>query len=86
MKMRHADLEKQRDRALKIPAVTDAAVDDVRARLGTVLETTEPRELKAILAHFIERVEVEGRRATFYCTFAEPKGEIVSVAGDPEGI
>jgi hypothetical protein len=78
--------EKNSNQALKIPAVTDAAVAEVLLKLQTMLETTDPRELKAILSHFIEKMEISGNKATFIYTFTEPKTEIVSSNGDPEGI
>jgi len=86
LKVRYAELERQRDQALKIPVVTDAAVADVMLKLQTMIEVTDPKELKAILAHFIERIEISGEKATFNYTFGEAKIENVSVAGDPEGI
>ncbi len=85
-RIRFAELEKQRDQALKIPAVTDAAVADVMLKLQTVLETTDPRELKAIISRFIEKIEISGNTATFFYTFGEAKKEIVPTDGDPEGI
>jgi site-specific DNA recombinase len=80
------ELEKQRDRAMKIPAITDANVVDVMLKLQTMLETTDPKELKTILSHFIEKIEIDGKKATFYYTFTEPRNEIVLTTGDPEGI
>ncbi len=40
LKIRQGELEKQRERALRIPTVTDAAVDDVLGKLRTVLDAT----------------------------------------------
>jgi hypothetical protein len=38
-----------------------------------MLDITDPRELKEILSHFIEKVEIAGNQATLNYTFAEPK-------------
>ncbi len=69
-----------------MPAITDTAVDDVLRKMAAMLDTTEPKERKAVLAHFIERIEISGTRATFYCTFNEPETQNIRVSGDPEGI
>ena len=61
-------------------------VDDVHRRMPAMLDTTDPKELKAILAHSIERIEVAGAQATFCYTFAEPKAEFMPSTGDPEGL
>lgn len=86
LQTRLAELEKERERAFRIPAVTDAAVTDVLSKLNAMLAATDAKELKAILAHFIEKIEIDGTRATFYYTFAEPRAEIVPTIGDPEGL
>jgi site-specific DNA recombinase len=86
LKIHVAELEKERSRALRIPPITDVEVADVLGRLHTMLEATDPRELKAVLAHFIERIDITGTQATIAYTFGEPKTELVPTTGDPEGI
>jgi site-specific DNA recombinase len=86
LRNRLAHLEKERDRAMRLPAITDAAVADVMLKLQNMLETTDPQELKSILSHFIEKIEIAGDNATFFYTFGEIKKEIVPSNGDPEGI
>jgi len=85
LKVRLAELEKQRERTLRMPAITDAAVDDVLQKIAAMLDTTDPKELEAILAHFIEKIEISGERATFYYTFNGPETQNMRLDGDPEG-
>ncbi len=71
LKVRDTELEKIREWALRIPAVTDAGVADISMKLQTLLETTEPRELKVILMRIFEMVEIAGNTMTFLYTFGE---------------
>jgi site-specific DNA recombinase len=81
----YAELEKQRERALKIPVVTEAAVTEVLTNLKAVLDTTEPKELKAIVGRFIERIEIAGTKATFKYTFGESATENYASQWRPRG-
>jgi hypothetical protein len=55
-------------------------------KVHKILETPDPHELKLILSHFIEKIEIAGDTATFFYTFGEINKEIVPTNGDPEGI
>jgi hypothetical protein len=49
----------------------------------TMLDSTEPRELKAALSHFIERIEINGQDVTIQYTFKKPLTANVPALGDP---
>jgi hypothetical protein len=44
---------------LKLPAITEAMVDDILVKVRDMLDTTDRKERKAALAHFIEWIEVD---------------------------
>ncbi len=53
----------------------------------SLFDATEPRELKAVLGYFIDRIEVQGKELIVYYSVVKPASEnIVPVIGDPEGI
>ena len=83
---RLAEIEKERERALKLPAITEAMIDDVLTRVYAMFELTEHQELKAALARFIERIEINGQDITIQYTFAKPVSTNVPSIGDPGGI
>jgi hypothetical protein len=70
---------------MNIPPVTDAMVDTALSKIAYMLTNTDPGELKGTLAHFVERIEVEGHELTFFYSFAKPVAGIMPTTGDPEG-
>ena len=80
------ELEKQRERELKVPVITESMVDEVLKRVNDIFQLTEPQELKAALSRFIERIEIHGQEVSISYTFAEPVSANVSTTGDPGGI
>jgi site-specific DNA recombinase len=70
LQKRLGEIKRRQERNLKIPAITDAMVDDVIKRVHSLLDDTSPQELKAILAHLLERIEVEGEQLTVYYSVA----------------
>jgi site-specific DNA recombinase len=83
---RLAEVEKEREKALKLPAITDVMVDDILNKVRAMLDTTDRKELKAALTHFIERIEIHGQDVTIEYTFKKPTTAKVPVTGDPGGI
>ena len=82
---RLAEIEKERQKTLKIPVVTDVMVDEILLKVRTMLDSTDPKELKTALSHFIERIEINGQNVTIEYTFKKPSTEIVPTIGDPGG-
>jgi len=39
----------------RLPAVTDTMIDEVLGQVYSLIETTNPKELKPTLKHFIEK-------------------------------
>ncbi len=70
---------------MNIPPVTKAMVDAALSKIAYMLTNTDPGELKGTLAHFVERIEVEGAELTFFYSFAKPVAGIMPSTGDPEG-
>ena len=60
----------------------DAVLDQVHS----MIDTTDPRELKTALSHFIEKIEVTGSEITIFYSVAPPKKAIMPTNGDPGGI
>ena len=83
---RLAEIEKERERALKLPAITDAMVDDILLKVHAMLDLADRRELKAALSHFIERIEIYRQDVTIEYTFKKPTTANVSTVGDPGGL
>ncbi len=52
------EIEKERERALNLPEATEDMVNDVLVSVQSMLGVTDSKELKLILARFIERIEV----------------------------
>lgn len=63
-------IEKVKERAIKLPVITEAMVDDVLTKVRAMLDSTNPQELKTALAHFIDRIEVQGSQLTLYYSVA----------------
>ena len=82
---RLAEIQKDRERAMNIPPVTEAMVDAALSKIAYMLTNTNLGELKGTLAHFVERIEVEGEELTFFYSFAKPVASIMPTTGDPEG-
>jgi site-specific DNA recombinase len=80
------EIEIERQRALKLPAVTETMVDAVLDQVHSMIDTTDPQELKTALSHFIEKMEVTGSEITIFYSVAPPKKAIVPTNGDPGGI
>ncbi len=83
---RLAGIEKERERALKLPVITDAMVEDILLKVHAMLDLADRRELKAALSHFIERIEIDGQDVTIEYTFKKPSTVKVFTIGDPGGI
>jgi hypothetical protein len=80
------EIETERQRALKLPTVTETMVDEVLDQVHSMVDTTDPQELKTALSHFIEKIEVTGSEITIFYSVAPPKKAIVPTNGDPEGL
>jgi hypothetical protein len=61
-------------------------VNDILNKTRAMFDTTDPRELKLALSHFIERVENDGRDATIEYTLKKISTGIGPVNGDPGGL
>jgi hypothetical protein len=83
---RLAEIQKEREKALNIPAITEAMVDDIIGKVKAILETTDRQELKAALTHFIERITIDGQDVTIEYTFKKPSTVTGFTTGDPGGI
>jgi seryl-tRNA synthetase len=84
---RLAEIQKEREKALKIPAITEAMVDDIMGKVMAILETTDRQELKAALTHFIERIIIDGQDLTIeWNSFKKPTSRILPVTGAPGGL
>ena len=81
-----AEAERERDRRIGTRKATPELVAQVQARLHALLDTKEPKELKAVLHHFIERIIVDGQQLTIRYTIAPDETEMVYITGDPGGI
>jgi hypothetical protein len=68
-----------------LPAITNAMVDDILTKVHALLDTTDRKELKAALSHFIERIEIQGQDVTVEYTFNKPV-KTGFTNGDPGGI
>ena len=79
------EIETERERALKLPQVTEAMVNDLQDTVFRMLDVTNLQELKITLSHFIERIEISGREMTIQYSVAPPTTGIVSTNGDPGG-
>lgn len=66
LERRLLEIERERERALKLPRVTEGMVDSVLAKVHAMLEVTNPQELKTTLSHFVERIQVKGQELTLY--------------------
>jgi len=60
-------------------------VNDILEKTRAMLDTTDRRELKTALFHFIERAKIDGRDVTIEYTFKKPSTGIVPTNGDPGG-
>ncbi|MFH1087263.1 MAG: hypothetical protein V1737_01590, partial [Chloroflexota bacterium] len=65
-------IQLERKRVVRLPPITEETVKDVVGKIHGLLEVTDPQELKAALAHFIERIEVVGSDLTIFYTVAQP--------------
>ena len=84
---RLAEIQKEREKVLKILEVTEVMVDDILNKVRAILDTTDRKELKAALLHFIERIKIHGQDVTIeWNSFKKPTSGILSVTGDPGGI
>ena len=83
---RLAEIEKEQEKALKLPEISEAMVNDMLQRVHAMLDITDRKELKVALTHFIERIEVHGQDVTIEYTFKKPSMVIVPTNGDPGGI
>ena len=81
-----ADVEKERQRALRLPVVTEAMVDNTLTKVNAMLKTTDRQKLKAALSHFIERIVIDGQDVTIEYTFKKLFTGKVPTTGDPGGI
>ena len=66
---RLADLEEQHRKDRKLPEATDKMVTQVLTTINKMLDTTDPDELKAALARFIDRIELRGEDIEMTYTF-----------------
>lgn len=80
------EIETERKRTTKLPAVTETIVDEVLDQVYSMIDTTDPQELKTALSHFIEKIEVTGSEVTIFYSVATPRKAIVPTNGDPEGL
>ena len=85
LKNKLVELEKQRERELKLPVITESMVDEVMKRVKEIFQLIEPVELKTALSHFIERIEINGQEVTIEYTFGKHMSGKVSTTGDPGG-
>lgn len=83
---RLTEIEAERQRALKLPEIGEATVNDMLGKVHAMLELTDPRELKIALSHFIDRIEISGNEVSIFYSVAKPVTQIVPVTGDPGGI
>jgi hypothetical protein len=80
---RLAELEKEHEKALKLPAITDSMVNDILEKTRAMLDTTDRKELKTALGHFIDRIEVDGSNISIEWGFKKPTRQFVPSIGDP---
>lgn len=83
---RQAEIKREREKALKLPVITDTMVDNILDKVHAMLDTTDRKELKAALSHFIERIEIHGQDVTIEYSFKKPTTIKVSTDGDPGGL
>lgn len=65
-----AEIEREKQKQLKIPKITEAMVDEVLAKTLSMFDNTDPHELKNTLAHFIDRIELKSRELAIYYSVA----------------
>jgi hypothetical protein len=61
-------------------------VDDILNKVRAMLDTTDRKEIKAALSHFIERITIDGQDVTIEYSFKKPATANVPTAGDPGGL
>jgi hypothetical protein len=86
LEKRLSEIDRERERSLKLPTITESIVTDVLEKPLAILETTDRKELKTALSHFIERILIDGQDVTIEYTFKKPTMAIVPTNGDPGGI
>lgn len=82
---RRLEIIKEREKKLKIPAVTESMVNDILHKVRAMFDITDYKELKVALSHFIERIEIDGRDVTIQYSFRKPEKNVLP-SGDPGGI
>jgi hypothetical protein len=82
---RLAEIDAEKAKSLRLPPVTEMMVDEVINNVHSILDTTEPQELKVALSHFIEKIEMNGKETTIFYSVILPVKEKVLNFGDPGG-
>lgn len=83
---RLAEIDAEKAKSLRLPPMTEMMVDEVINNVHSILDTTEPQELKVALSHFIEKIEMNGKETTIFYSVIPPVKEKVLNFGDPGGI
>jgi hypothetical protein len=83
LKKRLAQVQAERQRALKIPEVTEPMVDDVEASINRIFSATVPKELQRAIGDYIERIEIKDREMTIRYSFAPD--QTISYCKRPRG-
>jgi hypothetical protein len=64
-------LEAERERAVKLPVVTDSMVNEVLECVKRVFSTDDPKELNQSISEYIERIKIEGNELKLFYTFCQ---------------
>lgn len=84
LELRLEQIKQERDRAVQID-VDEATVNDLLEMVREMFSVADPKELKAALARFVEKIEVVGNEVVIYSLLPTPT-EFVFSNGDPGGL
>jgi hypothetical protein len=86
LEKRLAEVERGRLKDTRLSGITNSMVNGVFTKVHAMFESTDPKELKTALTHFIGRITVHGQDVTIEYTFKQPVTKKVPTNGDPGGI